>query len=76
MGLKAAGTKRKIRIAKLEAYRNAKLYMRIKIKQFKPGEMVLLFNSRVHLFGHGKLRSSWRSLLLPGDAHLVSELSW
>jgi hypothetical protein len=32
---------------------------RIKIKQFKPGDKVLLFNSRVCLFGHGKLRSKW-----------------
>jgi hypothetical protein len=27
--------------------------------QFKPGDKVLLFNSRVHLFGHGKLCSKW-----------------
>jgi hypothetical protein len=49
-----------------KAYHNAKLYklrtkrwhdMRIKIKQFKPGDKVLLLNSHVHLFGHGKLRS-------------------
>jgi hypothetical protein len=33
--------------------------MRIKIKQFKPGDKVLLFNSHVHLFGHGKLHSKW-----------------
>ena len=32
---------------------------RIKIKHFKPGDKVLLFNCRVHLFGHGKLRSKW-----------------
>jgi hypothetical protein len=32
---------------------------RIKIKQLKPGDKLLLFNSRVHLFGHGKLRSKW-----------------
>jgi hypothetical protein len=31
----------------------------IKIKQFKLGDKVLLFNSRVHLFSHGKLRSKW-----------------
>jgi hypothetical protein len=44
-----------------KAYHNAKLYKertkrwhdkRIKIKQFKLGGKVLLFNSRVHLFGH------------------------
>jgi hypothetical protein len=33
--------------------------MQIKIKQFKSGDNVLLFNSYVHLFGHGKLRSKW-----------------
>jgi hypothetical protein len=73
MDLKAAGTKRKIQIAKLEewrekAYHSAKLYKertkrwhdkRIKIKQFKPRDKVLLLNSRVHLFGHDKLRSKW-----------------
>jgi hypothetical protein len=30
---------------------------RIKIKHFKVGDEVLLFNTRFHLFGHGKLRS-------------------
>jgi hypothetical protein len=73
MDIKAAGIKRKIQIAKLEelrekAYHSAKLYKertkrwhdkRIKIKQFKPGDKVLLFNSHVHLFGHGKHRSKW-----------------
>jgi hypothetical protein len=71
MDLKAARTKRKIQIAKLEkrrekAYHSAKLYKertkrwhdkRIKIKQFKLGDKVLLFNSRIHLFGHGRLYS-------------------
>ena len=32
---------------------------RLKKKEFKPGDKVLLFNSRVMLFGHGKLRSKW-----------------
>jgi hypothetical protein len=50
------------------AYHSAKLYKqrtkrwhdkRIKIKKFKPGDKVLLFNSGVHLFGHGKLHSKW-----------------
>jgi hypothetical protein len=68
MDLKAAGTKRKIQNAELEewrekAYHNAKLYKektkrwhdkRIKTKQFKPRDKVLLFNSRVHLFGQAK----------------------
>jgi hypothetical protein len=73
MDLKAARTKRKIPIAKLEewrekAYHGAKLYKeitkrlhnkQIKIKQFKPGDMILLFKSHAHLFDHGKLRSKW-----------------
>jgi hypothetical protein len=32
---------------------------RIKHKEFKAGDKVLLFNSRVKLFEHGKLRSKW-----------------
>ena len=32
---------------------------RIKKKEFTPRDKVLLFNSRVRLFGHGKLRSKW-----------------
>jgi hypothetical protein len=51
------------------AYHSAKLYKestkrwhdkRIKTNQFKSGGKILLFNSRVHLFGHGKLRSKWK----------------
>jgi hypothetical protein len=70
MDLKMARTKRKIHIAELEewrekAYHSAKLYKerikrwhdkRIKIMQFKLGDKVLLFDSHVCLFGHGKLR--------------------
>ena len=50
-----------------KAYHNAKIYKertkrwhneRIK-KEFAPGDKVLLFNSRVKLFGHRKLRSKW-----------------
>jgi hypothetical protein len=73
MDLKAARTKRKIQIAELEerrqkAYHSAKLYKertkrwhdnRVKTKQFKLGDKVHLFNSHVHLFGHGKLHSKW-----------------
>jgi len=33
--------------------------MRLKPKIFNPGDKVLLFNSRVKLFGHEKLRSKW-----------------
>ena len=29
-------------------------------KEFTPGDKVLLFNSRVKLFGHGKLWSKWK----------------
>ena len=73
MDLKSAGVKQQIQIAELEewrekAYHSAKLYKernkrwhhkRIKIKHFKPGDKVLLFISRSHLFGHGKLHSKW-----------------
>jgi hypothetical protein len=85
MDLKASRTKRKIQIADLEewrekAYHSAKLYKestkmwhnkRIKIKQFKLEDKVLLFNSLVHLFGHGKLRSKWEGpyLVLHGTDH-------
>jgi hypothetical protein len=71
--LMAADNKRKIQIAELEewrekAYHSAKLYKErtrrwhgkwIKTKQFKLGDKVLLFNSSVCLFGHGKLHSKW-----------------
>jgi hypothetical protein len=73
MDFKEAGEKRKMQLSKLEewrekAYYNAKIYKertkmwhdkRLKKKEFKPGDKVLLFNSRVKLFGHGKLRSKW-----------------
>jgi hypothetical protein len=73
MDLKVARTKRKIQIAKLEewrekTYHSVKVYKerterwhdkRIKTKQFKPRDLTLLFNSHIHLFGHGKLRSKW-----------------
>ena len=50
-----------------KAYYNSKIYKertkrwhdkRIK-KEFTPRDKVLIFNSRVKLFGHGKLRSKW-----------------
>jgi hypothetical protein len=73
MDIKLAGNKRKIQIAELvewreKAYHSAKLYKeitkrwhdkRIKTKQFKPEDKILLFNSHVHLFGHGNLCSKW-----------------
>ena len=37
---------------------------RIKIKHFKAGGKVLLFNSHFQLFGHGKLRSKWEGPFL------------
>jgi hypothetical protein len=78
MDLTAARTKRKIQIAELEecrekAYRTAKLYKertkrwhdkRIKIKQFKPGDKVLFFNSHVCLFGQDKFHSKWEGSYL------------
>ena len=51
-----------------QAYHSAKIYKektkkwhnkRIKQKEFKPGDTVLLFNSRIKLFGHRKLWSKW-----------------
>ena len=72
MDFEATGTKRKMQLSKLDewrekAYHNAKIYKertkrwhdkRIK-KEFAPGDKVLLFNSGVKLFRHGKLRSKW-----------------
>ena len=51
-----------------KAYHSSKIYKertkrwhdkRTKHKEFKLGDKVLMFNSRVKLFGHGKLRSKW-----------------
>ena len=71
MDLKQAGEHRKLQISELEewrdkAYHSASIYKertkqwhdkRLKPKIFNLGDKVLLFNSRVKLFGHGKLRS-------------------
>ena len=68
MDFEAVGTKRKMQLSELDewrekAYHNAKIYKegtkrwhdkRIK-KEFTLGDKVLLFNSRVKLFGHRKL---------------------
>ena len=52
-----------------KAYHSSKIYKertkiwhdkRIKHKEFKPRDKVLLFNSRVKLFVYGKLRSKWQ----------------
>ena len=73
MDLPATGIKRQMQLAELDEWRenpyhNSKLYKertkrwhdkRIKIKEFNPGDKVLLFDSRVKLFGKGKLRSKW-----------------
>ena len=74
MDLDLAGQNQKMQIFELEewrekAYHSAKLYKerikqwhdkRIKKREFNyPRDKVLLFNSRVRLFGHGKLRSKW-----------------
>ena len=51
-----------------KAYHNTSTYKertkwwhdkRLKAKVFNPEDKVLLFNSRVKLFGHGKLHSKW-----------------
>ena len=73
MDLKQAREYRGLQISKLEewrdkAYHSAPIYKertmrwhdkRLKPKTFNPGDKVLLFNSRVKLFGHEKLRSKW-----------------
>jgi hypothetical protein len=73
MDFKAAGTKQKMQLSEVEEwrekmYQSAKIYKertkrwhdkRIIKKQFNPGDQVLLFNSRVRLFGHKKRRSKW-----------------
>jgi hypothetical protein len=73
MDIEVAGKKRQMQLSELEewrekAYHNAKLYKertkrwhdkRLKKKEFKLGDTVLLFNSRVKLFRHEKLRSKW-----------------
>jgi len=82
MDLASARLNQKLQIIELEewrekAYHNARIYKertkiwhdkRIKQKEFHPGNKVLLFNSRVKLFGHGKLRSNWEGPYLVIDA--------
>ena len=62
-----------------KAYHSAKIYKdrtkcwhdkRIKPKEFKPGDKVLLFNSRVKLFGGGKLRSKWKGPYISTHLHM------
>jgi hypothetical protein len=73
MDLHLASKNHQMQLSELEewrekAYHNSKIYKertkrwhdkRIKHKEFKLGDKVLLFNSRVKLFEHGKLRSKW-----------------
>ncbi|XP_025628996.1 uncharacterized protein [Arachis hypogaea] len=72
MGLEIAGAERKLQLQELEslcleAYENSKLYKdgvkvvhdkNINRRYFRPGELVLLYNSRLRLM-LGKLRSRW-----------------
>jgi hypothetical protein len=63
--------KREMQISELEewrekAYHSSKLYKERtkrwhdkRIKEFVPRDKVLLFNYRIKLFRHGKLRSKW-----------------
>jgi hypothetical protein len=81
MDLDATGVRRKMQLSELDEWRekachNSKIYKervkrwhdkRIK-KEFAPGDKVLLFNSRVKLFGHGKLRSKWEGPFKVVDA--------
>jgi hypothetical protein len=73
LDLDAAVVKRRIQISELEemrlkAYVNASIYKgrikrwydkRLKKKEFKEGDKVLLYNSRFKTFGKGKLQSKW-----------------
>jgi hypothetical protein len=83
--LPSAEIKRQMQLGELEewrerAYHNARMYKektkrwhnkRIKIRSFKLGDKVLLFNSHFKIFGHGKLRSKWDgpSTVLNAAAH-------
>jgi hypothetical protein len=73
MDLDATRLKRKMQLLELDewrekAYHNSKIYKervkrwhdkRIRKKEFAPRDKVLLFNSRVKLFRHGKLQRKW-----------------
>jgi hypothetical protein len=90
MDLEVVGIKRKMPLSELnewreKAYHNAKMYKertkrwhdkRIKKKSFTPGDKVLLFNSRVKLFGHRKLRSKWEGpfIVISTSSHGVVTL--
>jgi hypothetical protein len=58
---------------RLKDYENASIYKiwydkRLKKKEFKEGDKVLLYNSRFKTFGKGKLQSKWDG---PCIVHLV-----
>jgi hypothetical protein len=58
---------------RLEDYENASIYKRwydkrLKKKEFKEGDKVLLYNSRFKTFGKGKLQSKWDGTYI---VHLV-----
>jgi hypothetical protein len=86
LDLDAAVVKRRIQISELEemrlkAYENASIYKerikrwydkRLKKKEFKEGDKVLLDNSRFKTFGKGKLQSKWDG---PYIVHSVPEQS-
>jgi hypothetical protein len=73
LDLDVVRVKRRIQISELEemklkAYKNASIYKerikrwydkRLKKKEFKEGDQVLLYNSRFKTFGKGKLQSKW-----------------
>jgi hypothetical protein len=73
LDLDAAVVKRRLKISKLgemrlKAYENASIYKerikswydkRLKKKEFKEGDNVLLYNSRFKTFRKGKLQSKW-----------------
>jgi dTDP-4-amino-4,6-dideoxygalactose transaminase len=73
LDLDTAEVKRRIQISELEemrlkAYENASIYKerikrwydkRLKKKEFKEGDKVLLYSSRFKTFGKGKLQSKW-----------------
>jgi hypothetical protein len=79
----AAGIKRRIQISEMEelrlkAYHSVSIYKermkrwydkRLKAKEFKEGDKVLLYNSRFKLFGRRKLQSKWDG---PYVVHSVS----
>ncbi|XP_016206555.1 uncharacterized protein LOC107646926 [Arachis ipaensis] len=76
LGLGGAGTERKLQLQelenlRLEAYENSRLYKErfkdvhdniIKRREFRPGELVLVYNSWLRLMP-GKLRSWWEELM-------------